>query len=72
MDRYSQHGAATGTAGSDAMPEAADADAWAAAMSPVLPLALSARLGLDPAELTALRSDMFATSEYIIMQDLDT
>jgi hypothetical protein len=58
MDQYSQQDAVTELAGVEGL---LDGDARAAAASPVLPIALSARLGLDPAELTALRSDMFVS-----------
>lgn len=57
MDGYSQHG--TALRGADRALDMMDADVRGAAASPVLPLALSAQLGLDPADLVALRSDFF-------------
>lgn len=57
MDGYSQHG--TATRGTHSALDMTDADVRGAAASPVLPLALSAQLGLDPADLVALRSDLF-------------
>lgn len=56
MDAYSQHGTVLRSI------NAADADARGAAASPVLPLALSAQLGLDPSDLVALRSSFFPQS----------
>ena len=60
MDGYSQHG--TAVRGMERRMDAADVDARRAAASPLLPLALSAQLGLDPSDLAACRSDFFPHS----------
>ncbi|BDA43587.1 Nuclear pore complex protein Nup98-Nup96 [Coccomyxa sp. Obi] len=57
MDGYSQHG--TAVRGMERRMDAADMDARRAAASPLLPLALSAQLGLDPAQIASFRSDLF-------------